>query len=439
MSFYQEIRGDVVKAAGYLKKAFIAQTVAFMKFRVAFVLSLIPAALVLIIALLLPANSPQPWLATVLAITLWCPLIVTLLMSLGLVNLFISGDPLDSRALRSWATLLAGSLALVLAARMLPIGHWNLNFVLLLALGLLAFGGGLAAMRWWIFLAVGLEVVVLLVPVVFPTFSWGIGSAVRRVDEKMAQSIAKPLVINPAKPPPFWSPATGKPLIWYTRTTNGGYVLFSNPGYDPNTGLRLKPVTTAARRSAILNYLRAQSHEQAMQQEITQLRRQTVQHVIIIHHHSTPKPKLADPEALNITSYHQAMTMDLTPPGGLWYTVDSGGTYRFFSSYGLDPATNTPDKLITVPIANKIRKYFERCHWPKGPDHIAIKSKKQARHMDFFPLGGLWYDHGGKFGYRLFDGPGIDPQTGRQLKRVTPEIARQLRNAYRHTLAWPAQ
>jgi hypothetical protein len=437
MSFYQEIRGDVVKAAGYLKKAFIAQTAAFMKFRIAFVISLVPAALVLMIALLLPANSPQPWLATVLAISLWCPLFVTLLMSLGLVNLFISGDPLDSRALGSWATLLAGSLALVLAARMLPVGNWNLNFILLLALGLLAFGGGLAAMRRWIFLAVGLEVIVLLVPVVFPTFSWGIGSAVRKADEKLAQSIARPLVINPAKPPPFWSPATGNPLIWYTRTTNGGYVLFSNPGYDPNTGLRLKPVTTAARRSAILNYLRAQSHEQAMQQEITQLRRQTVQPAANLPQ-AAQKLILADPEPLHITSYHQAMTMDLTPPGGLWYTVDSGGTYRFFSSYGLDPVTKTPDKLITATIADKIRKYFERYYWPKEPDHIAIRSEKQALNVNFFPPGGLWYDHGGTFGYRLFDGPGTDPQTGEPLTRVTPEIAKRLRATFRHAI-WPAQ
>ena len=437
MSFYQEIRGDFLRAAGYVKKAFIAQSAAFMKFRVAFVISLAPAALVLIIALLLPANSPQPWLATVLAIALWCPLVVTLLMSLGLVNLFMSGDPLDSRALGSWATLLAGSLALVLAARMLPVGNWNLNFILLLALGLLAFGGGLVAMRRWIFLAVGLEVIVLLIPAVFPTFSWGIGSAVRRADEKMVRSIAKPLAINPAKPPPFWSPATGKPLIWYARTTDGGYVLYSNPGYDPNTGSRLKPVTTAARRRAILNYLRAQSHEQSMRQEITRLRQQVV-HPALILHQPAPKPTLADPEPLNIVSYHQAMTMNLTPPGGLWYTVDSGGTYRFFSSYGLDPVTRKPDNLITVSVARKIRKYFEGLHWPKGPDHIAIRSEKQALHLDFFPPGGLWYDRGGTFGYRLFDGPGIDPQTGRQLKRVTPEIARQLHSIFRSTI-WPAQ
>ncbi len=436
MSFYQEIRSDFLKAAGYLKKAFIAQSAAFMKFRVAFVISLAPAALVLIIALLLPANSPQPWLATILAISLWCPLAVTLLMSLGLVNVFISGDPLDSRALGSWATLLAGSLALVLAARMLPIGHWNLNFILLLALGLLAFGGGLAIMRWWIFLAVGLEVALLLVPAVFPTFSWGIGSAVRRASEKMAQSIAKPLNIDPAKPPPFWSPATGKPLIWYARTADGGYALYANPGYDPNTRSPLKPVATAARRRAILNYLEERAHEQSMQQEIINLHKQSLHQAITLHQ-SAPKPVLADPEPLNITSYHQAMTTNLTPPGGLWYTLDAGGTYRFFSSYGLDPVTKTPDKLITAPIAVKIRRYFEADHWPTPPKRIRITSQQQAHNIAFFPPGGLWYDRGGTFGYRLFNGPGIDPSTGGHLKRVTTEIARQLRNAFRHT-SWPA-
>ena len=174
-----------------------------------------------------------------------------------------------------------------------------------------------------------------------------------------------------------------------------------------------------------------------MRQEITRLRKQVV-HPEVAFHQPTPKLVLADPEPLNITSYHQAMTTNLTPPGGLWYTVDAGGQYRFFSSYGLDPVTKTPDKLITAPIAVKIHKYIEGEHWPTPPRRIRIISLQQARKIDFFPPGGLWYDRGGTFGYRLFDGPGIDSQTGRHLKRMTPKIAREVRNTFRNTI-WPAQ
>ncbi len=183
----------------------------FGRFRLAFVWSLAPAAFVLLIALLLPSSSPQPWLATVLAIALWFPLVVTLLMSWGLFSLFRSGDPLTNRALGSWATLLAGSLALLLAARLLPGTNWNLNFILLIALGLLAVGGGLGAARRWVFVAIGIEVVVLLVPAVFPHSAYWASAVARKADAKMARSLARPLAINPAKPPPFWDPATGKP------------------------------------------------------------------------------------------------------------------------------------------------------------------------------------------------------------------------------------
>lgn len=420
--------GDIFDFVGGV---FSALSRNFANFRIAFVLSLLPAAILIITGLMLGPNTKLPWLGTALAISVWLPIFVTLLLGVGaLSGAFWLGD-FDK--LQGFAAMVAGSLVFAIATRMLPQKNWAADYLMLAALLLLGFAGGLGRLRFWVYVVLGVEVLLLFVPVVFPTV-WGVAvSKVSTAAEKYAQGLGKPQKINWNHPPTPFNPASGKGLFYYTQGPNGAYLIYNHSGFNKYDGKPYKHITSTRLWNGIIAFMRARHASKGrMTPSDMAAPGATAEGVGIA------PVQLADPEPLDITTYHEAMMLNLTPPQGLWYTRDSGGTYRFFSSYGLDPVTRKPDKLITASVARRIRKYFERLHWPNGPDQIVIRSEKQALNLDFFPPGGLWCDRGGTFGYRLFDGPGIDPQTGQQLKRVTPAIARRLRGIFRSTI-WPAQ
>jgi hypothetical protein len=403
----------------------------FWIFRVAFVLSLVPAAMLIATGLMLGPNTKLPWMGTALAIAVWLPIFVTMLLGVGaLAGAFWLGE---FDRLQPFAAMVAGSLVFAIATRMLPQQNWAADYLMLAALLLLAFAGGLDKLRWWAFIILCVEAALLFIPVVFPT---GWHYLVNQGDQlvvKYAGKMGTPMKIDWNHPPAPFNPATGNGLFYYTQSPSGAYLIYNSPGHSKYTGRRLKRITSERLWNAIVAFMRAR--EGAGGSSGTR-----ASSLGPIRSGATVAPaRLADPEPLDITTYHRAMMLDLTPPQGLWYTRDPGGAYRFFSGRGLDPVTKKPDKLITAPIAEKIRKYFEQVHWPDGPHQIKIKSRYQALHLDFFPPGGLWCDRGGRFGYRLFDGPGVDPLTGRKLKRVTRPIAEQLHEAFASSdTVWPA-
>ena len=420
----------------FFGQTFTALSRDFKIFRIAFVASLLPAALILIVALCLPADTQAPWLGTALAIAVWLPLAVTLFAGVGgLFGAFWFGD---LNRLQNFAAVIAGSLAFALATRLLPHKNWAMDFILLAALLLLGFAGGTERLRSWVFLLLAVEIALVFVPVAFPHVAYLVGNTTHNITRRLDAAVSKPMAINWNNPPSPFDPATGKGKFYYTQKSDGTYIIFDHPGYSQYDGSRLKHITAIAKWHEIVTFMRMR---QKLAMGSTPPVRASVPNSLSKNPANAKlaasKPQLADPEPLDITTYHQAMMMDLTPPGGLWYTRDAGGTYRFFSSYGLDPVTRSADKLVTAAVARNVRKYFETVHWPNGPSRIRLTSKQQTQHLDFFPPGGLWYDRGGRFGYRLFNGPGTDPATGRTLKRLTPKIARELRSEFRNTV-WPA-
>lgn len=150
-----------------------------------------------------------------------------------------------------------------------------------------------------------------------------------------------------------------------------------------------------------------------------------------------PPPPEPDPEAINVTSYHQAVGVNLLSPRGTYYLRMPGGSYRLFATPGIDPVTHKQVHRITMSVAGRIERWFITAPWPEGPHEIHFVSRRQGRHFNFFPHGGLWYDRGGSLGYRIFDGPGVDPHTGRKLKPLTPHVVRRLRENIRSAI-WSA-
>ena len=151
-----------------------------------------------------------------------------------------------------------------------------------------------------------------------------------------------------------------------------------------------------------------------------------------------PAPPAVDPQAINLTSYHQAVALELPDPRGVYYLKMPSGQYRIFASPGVDPVTHKKVNLVTDPIAKQIEHWFRTNPWPKGPAEIRFVSKRQGRRFNFFPHGGLWYDTGGRLGYRIFDGPGVDPHNGRKLKSLTARVVRRLRENIRSAI-WSAR
>ena len=78
--------------------------------------------------------------------------------------------------------------------------------------------------------------------------AWHVQEAKRKEDvatSKQEATRRPPQAIDPDQHNPF-DPLSGKPRVWYSRTKDGEYRFYDNPGFDPQSGEPLVIVTQDA-------------------------------------------------------------------------------------------------------------------------------------------------------------------------------------------------
>ena len=132
-----------------------------------------------------------------------------------------------------------------------PLSDLPIVFLLTAAMALASvlFGVGLStkfiALRLWIVFTV--MTISFVLAALLPNSFGGVGKLVAWADESMSGAMTDVVAPPPKKieyrpDMTFFDPRTSKPLIWYGRGPSGDE-LFAAPGFHPQSGVKLEPVT----------------------------------------------------------------------------------------------------------------------------------------------------------------------------------------------------
>lgn len=163
--------------------------------------------------------------------------------------------------------------------------------------------------------------------------------------------------------PVFFSPATGQPIVWYTRTSTGLIELFNLMGYHPQTSEPLVPVT----------------------KEIVALwkvQRKAAKRIYPDDNYAFFDPATGKPNA--------------------WYLKKDEGSLEFYDGPGFDGRTGEPLLQVSQATISEWKKY--RAEHRGTPCYILTKDSVRYGNV-----------------------PGIDPETGRQCRPYTPDMLERLR------------
>jgi TPR repeat protein len=204
-----------------------------------------------------------------------------------------------------------------------------------------------------------------LLPVTKETVSlWRDQEKKRKEDEgtrKKDEARLAPHPIDPEKYDPF-DPLSGKPRVWYSRSEEGEYQFYDNPGFDPRTGEALAIIT----RDVLGDSTKAR-------------RKPNAQSCYVI-------------------------------------TKDPQQPVQYRESPGIDPATGRQCRLVTPELLERLREY------EKGNRPTRIQSGQPT----FFDLRTgepvVWYYKSPKEEIEIFDLMGFHPETGEELVPITKEI-----------------
>jgi hypothetical protein len=192
--------------------------------------------------------------------------------------------------------------------------------------------------------------------------------------------------------PIFFEPRTGEPIIWYAINKENRIELFDLMGFHPDTGEELLPVT----KEVVVNWT-AQSRQG-----------------------SRTSPKPVDPNRF-------AFFDSITGKGQVWYVKDESGDYEFFESPGFHPRTGQPLSIITNAAIEEWKEH-ERSKLPPPPPPSGPKRVDPQTYPFFNPNSGqpqVWYLRNPDGEYEFYDLPGFNPLTGHALLAITKEVVEE--------------
>jgi TPR repeat protein len=174
--------------------------------------------------------------------------------------------------------------------------------------------------------------------------------------------------------PTFFDPRTGEPAVWYYKDKNGDIQLFDLMGFHPETGEELQPIT----KDVVAEWKTQQADRKARAAQ--------------------RPPQRIDPETY-------AFFDPLTGKARVWYVRTPSGEYQFYDNPGYDPETGEPLSIISKEVIDAWRspvpkQEAKRCYVITRDEHQPVRYGEQS---------------------------GIDPDTGRQCRELTPEVVERLR------------
>src|SRR5215471_7045704 len=179
--------------------------------------------------------------------------------------------------------------------------------------------------------------------------------------KKQEEARRAPQLVDPNKYGPF-DPLSGKPRVWYSRTTDGKYQFYDGPGYDPRTGEALALITGD---------------------------------ILDDWHRS-----------LQLSQKCYIITRDSRTP--VLYRESAPGT---------DSLTGRQCRLVTPDLLERLREY----ETGKRPGRVEAREPTFFDPRTGEPV--LWYTKNGRGDIELFDLMGFHPESGDELLPVNKPIS----------------
>jgi hypothetical protein len=164
--------------------------------------------------------------------------------------------------------------------------------------------------------------------------------------------------------PVFFDLRTGNPVIWFYQASDGTIELFDLMGFHPETGDELLPIT-----KQVVELWKEQKEQEARRA----------------------------PQRVDLSKY--APFDQITGKPRVWYRQSEIGDFEFYDRPGYHPQSGEALKIITVEVLNEWReRESKRCY-------VITRDAVLYRR----------------------DEPGIDRETGRQCRQITPQVLERLR------------